>query len=190
MSAACLGCAVGAGKIAAPKFKLGDPVGCCLTCHALMCGKHGERDPGPPSFECVLCAPGLLAASAVSAATTGQPTVQGPLADLSSFGHGAGSRGRVFYPTVQAFVDRHPEYGEDLRSALLTAHWRPAPPGPDDNPLRNAVRRLPPAALALLGAAKLLAERLELPPEQLSRALREGFEAVMRDGGSATRRSR
>jgi hypothetical protein len=188
VSAKCFGCSVRAGTIPGTTFTLGDPVGCCLTCHALMCGGHGERDPGPPRFECVLCAPGLLGASAarLSGGAARTDDERAALDELARFGGhadrgGHDERGATGYRTLDDFVRRHPRYGADLLQQLRTTRWRASMSKPSDSALRRVVRRMSPTALELLGGAKVLVERLELPGDELSPTLRDALDAIERD---------
>jgi hypothetical protein len=191
VSAKCFGCSVGVGKVAGPMFTLGDPVGCCRTCHVLMCGKHGERDPGPPKFECVICAPPHLAASAarISGTDAGTDDERAALDELARFGaRGAGperdGRAAPEYRSIEEFVSRHPHYGPNLLQALRATRWSATRAESYDSPARRAVSRMSREALQLLGGARVLVERLRIPDDQVSPVLRDALGALVRDDPS------
>jgi uncharacterized protein YfdQ (DUF2303 family) len=62
--AVCLVCLVTGKSVRSPLGNLNEPLGCCKSCHSLVCGHHGQRNPGGPDFLCVLCVPSLAASTA------------------------------------------------------------------------------------------------------------------------------
>lgn len=64
--AVCLVCLVTGKSIGSPLGNLNEPLGCCKSCHALVCGHHGQRNISGhgPDFLCVLCVPPLAASTA------------------------------------------------------------------------------------------------------------------------------
>jgi len=180
MTAKCWGCAVGAGAIPGASFTRGDPVGCCIFCHALMCGHHGDRDPGPPRFECVLCTPALLVASAaaMSRQAANSPDERNALLELEGFGRTDVESSRVRYRSVDDFGVAHPRYRSILLNDLKNTNWHAVAPTLAATPIQRVVQRMSSEALSLMGAAKLLMNRLELPATEFSPTLLDALSAI------------
>lgn len=66
MAADCYCCMTGVTKLPTNIGKTNVPVGSCTICQSFACGKHGQRDPGPPRFVCALCIPSLLISSSAN----------------------------------------------------------------------------------------------------------------------------
>ncbi len=64
--AVCLVCLVTGKSIGNPLGNLNEPLGCCKSCHSLVCGHHGQRNISGhgPDFLCILCVPSLVASTA------------------------------------------------------------------------------------------------------------------------------
>jgi hypothetical protein len=86
----------------------GNPIGCCINCHSLMCGHHGRRDKEDAKFLCVICVP-LLASEL--AALQVEPETQ-LLRELRSL--------------IRAHSDVFPERLLQLENPVLYfEQWRP-----------------------------------------------------------------
>jgi len=73
MSADCYACVVKDKTLPVTIGNINEPIGACINCHAFACGHHGYRDKASSRFECRMCYPALLTASAASLSL---PTVQ------------------------------------------------------------------------------------------------------------------
>lgn len=158
---------------------LDEPLGCCENCGVLACGHHGHRDPAVPAFECALCVPVKLGASAGSVALRGG--AGGPQAGVAvellrlyhlgcppvePFGPSPEARGLV--RTVNEFVERAPRF-----------RWlldEPSPPRfrwdllePDDR--YRIAEQFPDAARALLLAAARLVDRSGIKTDERRRTV-------------------
>ena len=90
------------------------PHGSCWRCQIMVCVGHGQRDPIRPRFICVLCDPGLLAASAAVNQGASKPLAQTLAADWGS------ADGELLARSFQDFLARRPKYQDWLDDEVET----------------------------------------------------------------------
>lgn len=129
MTARCYPCDVHAGVIPGAVAR-GDPHGVCGICSVMACCGHGVREPNRPRFECVMCIPALLIASA--AVTASRPSTLGDrlrtliedlggdqalIRDLDDFTRR--------YPAFAGWIDDLPSMRENAGRRYITAETEP-----------------------------------------------------------------
>lgn len=132
-----------------------DPIATCAICGVLSCDGHGKRDRGVRRFQCVLCVPNLLTVSAAKQSQNRQIREDFPVSEAER---------QLLVRTIGEFLERWPEF-----SNLITEE-RPGQfyaPEPNSGRLWDLWNSVPPEAQQLIKAAILIAEQLEIRPQDL-----------------------
>ena len=164
MNTLCYLCENGAGEIPGT-LRTGDPLATCAICGVFACEGHGKRDPNVRRFQCVLCVPSLLVASA----TAQSQKVRG----LSEF-RTSERDSLLLVEDVDSFLGTWPEFSETVRSALESPLESAQLPHPRYEALWES---LPSSSRDLIRAAAAIARRLDLRADELPRALVAYLEA-------------
>lgn len=132
-----------------------DPLATCAICGVLSCDGHGKRDPNVRRFECVLCVPALLVVAAIQQSGTAQFREDFPVTEAE----------RPFMVrSVDDLVRSWPEFASMLTQNELAAFAEPRNYNAQLLPLWNS---LLPEGHQLIEAAMVIAEHLELRPQDL-----------------------
>lgn len=158
MSAHCYACNHGTGRIPG-EMPVRDPHGVCRICGVLACGGHGRRDANVRRFECVVCVPSLLVASALHQRALEQtpPPVRPAAED-------------VLFDSVGEFLARWPAFEESLLPRINDVK-REAPHRFTTQLSEPLWFGLPEQAQDLLAAAVAIAIDLELAPQDVPAVL-------------------
>jgi hypothetical protein len=129
-----------------------NPLATCAICGVLVCNGHGKRDPNVRRFQCVLCVPALLVASAMQHSELArQMRTTIPVAEVESW---------AVVHSVDELLERWPEFSDIVSGSgqqlleLPTSH-------------RALWRSLPDETQHLIDAAIVIARRLEFRREDL-----------------------
>jgi len=152
MSADCYFCKTKVTPLSTVSWAISnEPVGACRICHAFACGYHGTRMSSPAAFQCIVCKPVVLIASAAD--------LQNKDTSLRLLKHIMALVPRDWLvKTIKEFIEENPEVKDWLsevneRSIRWTA-WKRT------DPFRNYFEQALPEARQLLVGAALLIKKL------------------------------
>jgi hypothetical protein len=141
-----------------------EPLGSCINCQAFACGHHAFRDRASCRFECVMCYPALLAASAGSvAALENRDLNQEVLYRLIILHYPRRpSREVIEFPyvySIEEFYERYPFYRELLQEKLISTKvdWDKI----ENRELAETLKLFPDTAKKMLHAAAVLVKDKE-----------------------------
>ena len=163
MSSSCYLCYAAVGAI--PGRQPGDALGTCQNCSVLACSAHAQRDPNYPRWICVLCDTSLLTAAGIASSDMAAPQVQSGLLIPPRL-YEESTR----YRSLEDFLRDRPEYDWVRIAVAGVVEQAPARFTTDLTESFWFTRSR--EGQRFIAAAIAIAQRLEIPEDELIEALR------------------
>jgi hypothetical protein len=156
----CYACEVGESHLPKTLGKVNEPIGSCINCQAFNCGFHGFRDRASRRFECIMCYPSLLAASAGAIAAIENSNLEKKVLYQLVIQHYPRKISQVelefpYISSMEEFYERYPFYKAQLQTELkeTKVDWNS---DSIDITVRKTLMLFPDKAKQMLHAAGLL----------------------------------